>query len=274
MCRLICSFTVYIYVSFKHGFLILKNLTRSSKMKSFCVVFSLFFFIISGAKDVSAITLFYDDFQSYNSTADFRQHIVNGTSAPGTIGTPWYAAQFQNGFNQPINNVAVGCPFCGVNSNNLMGIMMDDGGMLFRISTVDLESAFLSFNWGTLLTVTGDSFFAGYYAGDLSHEFNSENTAYFNNTRGPYWFFNEWTTIASGRAGGSVVDFALPLGVEYLWIAFWMQDSRLSGINCAMSLIDNVYAYGNPIPEPGTMLLLGSGLLGLAHLRRRRTQKA
>lgn len=223
-------------------------------------------FLLNSAQ---AVELFSDNFNDYSSSSNFRNGITSGSSG-------WSAARFQNGYGAAIDDISVGCPLCSEFGDVRHAILRDDVGILIEINTMGLEDVSLSFDWRTALTVQGDSFFAGYYAGDLGSEFNSSNIAQFNSLHGPSWFFTDWTQIASGRvsgAGASVVDYILPSGVEHLWLAFWFNDSRLGqGIECAFGYLEDVNIHGNVVPEPATLLLLGSGILGALGLKRREKQ--
>lgn len=205
----------------------------------------------------NAVTLFDDDFASYGSGANFRSSITNGTSG-------WSAGRFQSGDGATIDEIGL----FSSGGGTLFAGFEDDAGILFHINTVGLTDVNLSFDWRTFDTDSGDSFEAGYYAGDISGDFNAQHVADFQGLHGSSWYSNFWTSIASGRSGSFInVNYLLPSGVSDLWVAFWLNNG-----DGDIGLLDNVLVTangnGNEIPEPATILLFSAGLIGAARFRR------
>lgn len=227
-------------------------------LRLFCCLFCFSLIVNNSA---FAVTLFEENFNSYADTAAFDAGITNGTSG-------WHGGQFQAGVRPTLSNIGVvsGGPL--VFGSGKVGWFADDAGILVELNTVGFDQVFLSFQWRTVNTNYGDAFKAGYYNGDIDGDFGANNVAPLYALHGPFWFNNSWTTIASGLVGGNgnwVTNYILPGGVEHLWLAFWFNDARLSGgWDCAYGVVDNitVTGNGNPIPEPATLLLFGSGMLG------------
>ncbi len=225
--------------------------------KKFVVYVLFFVFVVQGIflRSAVATNLFEDNFDSYANSAAFRAGILNGTSG-------WEAVRFQSGSsNNIISDVGIGHHLLFGEGN--YGTVTDDTGIMFQINTVDIENPLLSFDWRTVGLHDEDNLRVGYYLGDLPVD--SDHVTNFQN-RGHSWFQTDWTKIVYARShGSSILDYLLPTGAPSLWIAFWFDNS---GHRYGAGILDNVRVTGNEIPEPATMLLLGSALIGI-NLRRR-----
>lgn len=221
-------------------------------------------------QNATAVTLFEDNFDSYSGNSDFRNGISNGTNG-------WYAGQFQPGVSPTLSNVGVEGAGGLVFGSGNVAWFLDDAGILLDISTVGYDQAYLSFQWRTVGASLGEAFYAGYYTGDLSSDFAANNTAPFYAFHGNQWFNNAWNIIDSGTAlwgGETVTNYVLPGNVEHLWLAFWFNNHYIGGWDCDYGVLDNVSIHANggaPIPEPATMFLFGSGLIGALGISRRKS---
>jgi hypothetical protein len=119
------------------------------------------------------------------------------------------------------------------------------GTFTYDPTTTDVLSA--------AITLTGDSPYAGLY--DLIIE---------NNDRGLF--------VRSGDPSVRlelIFDGALGLGTDDLFNAFWF-----TGTSPRLDADGRVGGSTAPIPEPGSLALLGAALVGLASLRRRKKAAA
>ena len=134
---------------------------------------------------------------------------------------------------------------------------------VYRISAVDGAFTYDSFNWSDvawkwlwqlqIYAVRGDNYTLG--SQDLYDS----------------------AAVALGANLGKYMDITLAEGGELI---FWIADGRLDGDPSERNTIDNsgsltfdVTEIPMPVPEPTTMLLLGSGLIGLLGYGRKRFRK-
>ena len=217
-----------------------------------------------------ADVLFYEDFQGYNS---FPNQQPEGY--PSNQGLPlqsegakeyWYGGRFQDSDNASINN-ALGVQKNGGGSNNThVGLVSDDVGMLFHLSTVGLTSASLSFDWRTLWTASYDRLRVGIFVGDLNFG-NSRFQDFFASSNENFFWGPGWTQILAGNSDAwHHALAALPLGKANVWVAFW-QD----GAYCSYGLVDNIKVdcTGPNVPEPSTWVMAVCGAVGCGVWHRR-----
>jgi hypothetical protein len=217
-----------------------------------------------------AATLFHESFNGYWSFPNEEPE-----NDPVNIGLPrqskgadefWYGARFEQADdNSSINSDLAVQKWGGGSNNSHTGRFSDDAGILFQISTLNLESAELQFDWRTFLCESPDLLKVGYFVGNLN--FGGSRFADFADQFGNNWWNTNWVQLFSGRSNSwRHEEFPLPLGQASVWVAFW-----LDAENCDYGKIDNICVTGNVVvPEPGSLLLAAVGVAGSLVCGRRR----
>jgi hypothetical protein len=229
--------------------------------------------ILVSTAPARADVLFYEDFQGYNS---FPNQQPDGF--PSNQGLPlqsegakeyWYGARFQ-GSDKPSINDALGVQKNGGGTNNThVGLISDDNGILFHMSTLGLASASLNFDWRTLWTASYDRLRVGIFVGNLNFG-NSRFHDFFADSNENFFWSPGWTQILAGNSDAwHHAVAALPLGKADIWVAFWHD-----GAYCSYGLVDNIKVdcTGPNVPEPSTwaMAIVGGVACGAARLRKYR----
>jgi hypothetical protein len=240
--------------------------------------------MISSGPAFALSTLFSEDFDGYtyfpsqNPSGDYVNvglpRVSEGADAT------WYGIRFENtgctyscssdgtasGMDADLFVQKYGDSFDGQGPGNQtpVGRFEDDAGLLFSISTVGFLDAQLDFDWRTFSTTSGDLVKVGYYASATPISFMSYSGGGYLDARTGSYKWSNWTQLMSdGQQGTFEHDtYTLPSGVAYLYVAFWMDNGEGD-----FGKIDNVVV--TAIPEPGTLALLGVGLVGVAAVRRR-----
>jgi hypothetical protein len=227
----------------------------------------------------NADTLFWEDFNGYTS---FPDEIPDND--PVNKGLPlqsegadefWYGGRFEQPDSGSIDSDLAVQSFGGGTNTTPVGRVEDDAGILFNISTVNLETATLSFDWRTFLAETTDRLKVGVYVGTLNFGVSRYHDWYadFGQTGAENWWANSWTQLLSVQASNSwhSETFALPLNEPSVWVAFWMDNGEGD-----YAKIDNVHVQGTEVvPEPASMLLaaLGGAACACVAMRRRLSGK-
>jgi len=168
------------------------------------------------------------------------------------------------------------------------GTITGEGTPLNDGMTLEISSGFLNFSTGDWLSKDGSGGPGTIYKWDGGGEFTLTGTVDYGT--GPVTgelLTGEWAypvsatvSLAAGTTfGGSGFDAKHPDLLDYFGLEtyadFIFSNTEIStsgdwwnGNDALVSEAD-ITNTGTPIPEPATMLLLGSGLIGLAGLRRR-----
>lgn len=129
----------------------------------------------------------------------------------------------------------------------------------------------------------GDDTILNYFINTLGYASASSVSA-LAVTSGPDNYAGTWKVTANPPSGGDYVDFIvvkggtslsfheyIPAALGGLWNVGYLADAGNSGKPSDMSF---VRAYNStPVPEPASMLLMGSGLLAYGIFRKKRNQK-
>lgn len=165
---------------------------------------------------------------------------------------------------------------------------------------IDITSPYMGFNW-TGFEVISDAAYQGAYGNSNISAPSSSNAAYngdgvllviTSTASSPFdfigayfatwaWNNNEWNGVGAdsvtltGKLGGALVgSTTIDLKAAYQWYDInFMNIDTLEITHSSNSdrwwLMDDFTYEDSPVPEPATILLLGSGLVALAGFRRR-----
>ncbi len=234
------------------------------------------------ASPAFATSLFWEDFEGYTS---FPSQIPAGDRV--NVGLPeisegakalWYAGRFEAPAS-PCGDGTLGCDLTVQKiggSGNLSHVARfeDDGGLMLRVDTTNLQNVLLSFDWRTFSASSYDQLVAGYFVGDIAPDvFGSDRTADF--LTGPN-AWSHWTELTRQDRHDAFThqQYALPSNVGPIWVAFWLDDEGSDGGPVGdYGKVDNVLVSGESrpsVPEPDLGWL---GLVGLAAFARRRRRE-
>ncbi len=230
-------------------------------MKKLLTVVGILTVVLMLNTKAEAVILLQEDFNTGSGTTVGVPTITNGAD------NDWFGARFQTGAGATSADINVQSQG---SSTDQYASFEDDAGILYNISTVGYVDALLSFDWRTNGTESGDTFTYGYFVGTISG-FDAFRTIDLTSPVDPANFTN-WTGFALGTAGSFTNQtLTLPGGQSSIWIAFWLNDGNGDEGRVDNILIDgNLGANAGAVPEPASMMLLGSGLLGVLGIRKKK----
>jgi hypothetical protein len=172
----------------------------------------------------------------------------------GDITKPWYFGRV----GPP--DAPVGSIYYDFNLVNDFGnkyvYVEDDSGIFFEINTAGYTNVSLDFDWLTRNAYGSDFVQVGYTTTDMSGYFTDGET----NTilSGFFTTFNLGTSDTWQSYSMDLPD------ADSVWVFLALNDGEGN-----YGKFDNISVNGSPVPIPGAVWLLGSGLVGLVGLRRK-----
>ncbi len=207
----------------------------------------------------SAVTLFsetFDNASGFPGGLDPRKYGV--PAPPDADESGWNAARFENLFVDP--RLDVGLQEIGGGGNSTpVGIVEDDAGLYFEISTIGLTDVVLEFDWRTFSAFGGDRLRVGYLV-DSSPVLDPTTGAADFRSGSQAW--SNWTQLLEGKNDVFQHEsFALPSGAANIIVGFWLDNGESD-----YGKFDNVIV--TAVPEPSTALLVAAGMALMARRRR------
>ncbi len=205
-------------------------------------------------------------------TGNSHASLINGDFSDGLNGWNTMGDMTGEGDVNVSNGVAILADNDDWWSSLYQGVELKNGNCTIQFDiSFGVSSAFPDLFFGF-----PDTFFATLYFVDEPYGFDLDNSssydsvALFDVDYGEIYISNG--TFSASAMGDNWASFAMDFQNDHDYVVpvFELYDNALPGDSQVM--IDNVSI--NPVPEPATILLLGSGLLGLGGIRRRRKEKS